>query len=102
MQRDAVPSVAGSLTADQRAFLIQLADGLEVLPATEWVGEVLQSAVFNTAKERGIGAGAGFAALYAAFLGRSSGPRAGWLLASLDRPFVLDRLQAAAQPTGAA
>ena len=41
--------------------------------------------MFTTAKERGIGAGAGFAALYAAFLGRSSGPRAGWLLASLDR-----------------
>ncbi len=102
VQRDAVPSVADSLTADQRAFLIQLADALEVLPATEWVGEVLQSAVFITAKERGIGAGAGFAALYAAFLGRSSGPRAGWLLASLDRPFVLERLQAAGQPTGAA
>ena len=29
------------------------------------------------------------------FLGRQSGPRAGWLLASLDRPFVVERLRAA-------
>ena len=102
VQRDGLPSAADSLSADQRAFLAQLGEALTAMPATEWVGEALQSAVFNTAKERGIGAGAGFAALYAAFLGRSSGPRAGWLLASLDRPFVLERLRAAGQPTGAA
>jgi lysyl-tRNA synthetase, class I len=102
VQRDGVPAAANALSTDQRAFLAQLGDELDALPATEWVGEALQSAVFNTAKERGIGAGAGFAALYAAFLGRSSGPRAGWLLASLDRPFVLERLRAAGQPIGAA
>jgi lysyl-tRNA synthetase class 1 len=72
-----------------------LAETLDALPATEWVGEGLQSAIFATAKERGIGAGQAFAALYAAFLGRPSGPRAGWLLASLDRPFVVERLRQA-------
>jgi lysyl-tRNA synthetase class I len=34
--------------------------------------------------------------LYAAFLGRTNGPRAGWLLASLEPVFVLERLRAAA------
>jgi lysyl-tRNA synthetase class 1 len=85
----------GSLSADQRAFLGALAAAVDALPAADWAGEALQSAVFSTATERGIGAGAGFAALYAAFLGRSSGPRAGWLLASLERPFVVERLRAA-------
>ena len=33
--------------------------------------------------------GRAFAALYAAFLGRTNGPRAGWLLASLDPAFVV-------------
>ena len=33
---------------------------------------------------------------YAAFLGRPNGPRAGWLLASLDPEFVIDRLRVAA------
>jgi lysyl-tRNA synthetase class I len=36
-----------------------------------------------------------FKAIYAAFLGRANGPRAGWLLASLDLSFVVDRLIAA-------
>ena len=95
VRRDGVPAEVEGLNGDQRAFLGGLAAMLVELPAAEWAGEALQSAVFTTAKERGIGAGAGFAALYAAFLGRSSGPRAGWLLASLDRPFVIERLQAA-------
>jgi lysyl-tRNA synthetase class 1 len=95
VQRDVVPVAVGSLSADQRGFLGALATAVDALPAADWAGEALQSAVFSTAKERGIGAGAGFAALYAAFLGRSSGPRAGWLLASLERPFVVERLRAA-------
>ncbi len=33
-----------------------------------------------------------FAALYLAFLGRDSGPRAGWLLTALSPEFVIARL----------
>jgi heme O synthase-like polyprenyltransferase len=33
-----------------------------------------------------------FGAIYRAFLGKDSGPQAGWLLAALDRRFVLGRL----------
>ena len=40
-----------------------------------------------------------FAAIYLAFLGRDSGPRAGWLLASLDKDFVVRRLLEAADAT---
>ena len=40
-----------------------------------------------------------FDALYRAFLGRTNGPRAGWLLASLDRDFVIGRLREAAAVT---
>ena len=95
IQRDGVPDAVSDLSPDQRAFLGALADGLASLAPTEWTGEGIQSAIFTTAKDRGIAAGASFAALYAAFLGRPSGPRAGWLLASLDQPFVVDRLRAA-------
>ena len=38
-----------------------------------------------------------FSALYLAFLGRENGPRAGWLLASLDKEFVVHRLLEAAR-----
>jgi len=95
VQRDGLPGAVADLAADQRAYCAALADGLADLAPTEWVGEGVQSVIFATAKERAIAAGSAFAALYAAFLGRTSGPRAGWLLASLDRPFVLERLRAA-------
>lgn len=101
VHRDGVPAEVASLSVEQRGFLAQLGEVLAALPASGWIGESLQSAVFTTAKERGIGAGAGFSALYAAFLGRSSGPRAGWLLASLERPFVIDRLRAAGRTESA-
>ena len=39
-------------------------------------------------------------ALYLAFLGRPNGPRAGWLLASLDRGFVIRRLREAGRAHG--
>jgi lysyl-tRNA synthetase class 1 len=95
VQRDAVPSAVGELTPDQRAYCAALAGTLAALTDTEWVGEGLQSAIFAAAGERGIASGQAFAALYAAFLGRPSGPRAGWLLASLDQPFVVERLRQA-------
>lgn len=95
IQRDGLPEAVSDLPPEQRGFLGTLAGHLASLPATEWVGEGIQALIFSTAQERGIPAGAGFAALYAAFLGRPSGPRAGWLLASLDRPFVVERLRAA-------
>jgi len=34
-----------------------------------------------------------FSAIYLSFLGKDSGPQAGWLLASLDQKFVINRLK---------
>ncbi len=76
----------------QRSYLAQLADaGLPDAAS----GEAWQDRIFSVAAETALPNGKAFAALYAAFLGRTNGPRAGWLLASLDPQFVLDRLRAA-------
>ena len=84
------------LDADQRRALAGLA---ETLPGVDgWEGESLQAAIFEAARRAGIPAGRMFAALYLAFLGQPSGPRAGWLLASLPAGFVVERLRAAAAP----
>ena len=93
VQRDRLPDAAEQLDDGQRAYLGQLAPALAT---SEWNGESVQAAIFSTAKERELAAGQAFAALYLAFLGRTSGPRAGWLLAALDRDFVLQRLLDAA------
>ena len=42
-----------------------------------------------------------FEAIYRAFLDRPNGPRAGWLLASLDPAFVIARANEAGGLTGA-
>ena len=93
MQREALPEAIAEADDEQRAYLGALATALADVG---WAGESVQAAIFATAKDRDLPAGRAFAALYLAFLGRPSGPRAGWLLAALDRSFVLERLAEAA------
>lgn len=90
---DGLPDAAASLTDAQRAYLGTLSAALEA--HEPWEGEALQARIFDTARDLDLPAGKAFGALYAAFLGRASGPRAGSLLASLERDFVLERLRAA-------
>ncbi len=91
IRRDALPVEAEQLRPEQRGFLRALGDAAAHgdAPAS---GEQWQSATFAVAAEHGLDAKAAFNALYLAFLGRPNGPRAGWLLASLDRQFVIARL----------
>jgi lysyl-tRNA synthetase class 1 len=94
VRRDGLPPEAASLDAAQRAYLAALADAADrQRPAA---GEAWQDAIFSTAGGLGVEAKAAFAALYLAFLGRPNGPRAGWLLASLEPDFVIGRLREAA------
>ena len=94
VQRDALPTAADEQLDDaQRGYLAALASALE---AAAWDGESVQAALFDTAKQHELPAGRAFTAIYLAFLGRSSGPRAGWLLAALERDFVIGRLREAA------
>src|SRR5437773_10928731 len=59
-------------------------------------GAAWQARIFDTTKAQAIPAGRAFEAIYRAFLGRTNGPRAGWLLASLEPEFVVGRLREAA------
>jgi lysyl-tRNA synthetase, class I len=101
--RDALPADAVAvLDDDQRRYLGALADAALSEEAPPASGEAWQNLIFAVAGEAGLPNGRAFAALYAAFLGRTNGPRAGWLLASLDPTFVTDRLRTAATPQVAA
>jgi lysyl-tRNA synthetase class 1 len=92
IHRDALPPEAADLDEAQREYLSALVDAVE--PAA-WSGESLQAAIFETAQRHELPAGRAFGAIYIAFLGRTSGPRAGWLLAALEHDFVVERLRAA-------
>jgi lysyl-tRNA synthetase class 1 len=94
--QDELPPAVTELDDPQRAFLAALDARLAADVA--WTGEALQNDIFEAARGVELPAGRAFAALYLAFLGQPSGPRAGWLLASLDRALVVERLRAAAAP----
>ena len=90
VRRDALPTEVELLRPEQRGFIRELAEAAhgEALST----GEQWQAAIFAVAQRHGIDAKAAFNALYFTFLGRPNGPRAGWLLASLERDFVIRRL----------
>ncbi len=93
--RDELPAEARHALADeQRTFLGALALSGEV--ARPGSGEAWQDLIFRVAEEAALPAGRAFAAIYLAFLGRTNGPRAGWLLAALEREFTIERLRQAA------
>jgi lysyl-tRNA synthetase class 1 len=97
VQRDRIPAEAAALEPDQCAWLGQLAAAAQAGPGgAPASGDGWQALIFATAADAGLAPGRAFGAVYLAFLGRLNGPRAGWLLASLDALFVLDRLRAAA------
>ncbi len=97
VRRDGLPDEAAGLDAGQRSWLGSLAAAAAVAPGPG-SGDAWQALIFSTATAAGLPPGQAFAALYLAFLGRPNGPRAGWLLASLEPAFVLERLRAAAGP----
>jgi lysyl-tRNA synthetase, class I len=97
--RAELPEDAAGLDEAQRRFLA----GLAALagPAPDGTppagGDAWQAAIFTTAATLELPASRAFEALYVSFLGRRNGPRAGWLLASLEPSFVAARLREAAQ-----
>jgi lysyl-tRNA synthetase class 1 len=89
--RDTVPQEARNLTADQRAFLAAFLDWYRAQSAPS--GEQIHKAIYDIATSGGLKPGQAFQVIYRAFLGRTSGPRAGELLAALEPDLVLKRLQ---------
>ena len=95
--QDELPDAARSLSPAQRQFLERaagvVADGMEA--------EALQERLYDVAREVGLVDGErvskqAFEAIYLAFLGRPTGPKAAWLLTTLPMAFVKRRLREAA------
>jgi lysyl-tRNA synthetase class 1 len=78
------------LTHEQRSYLARLAHDLG---ATPWEGQAIHDAVHGLSKGMGLKARDAFGAVYSAVLGRQRGPRVGYFLESMDREWVLARLE---------
>jgi lysyl-tRNA synthetase class 1 len=88
--QETLPARAQELTHVQRAFMHLLADAL---PGTTWEDDALQSKIFEVARLTPIDQPSAFKALYRVLLDKTSGPKAGNLLAFLDPNFVIPRLR---------
>ncbi len=88
-----LPAAARTLDGDQRQFVARLLDWLK--NTEEISGEKIHKGIYDIATGMGIKPGKVFQTIYLLMLGRSSGPRAGDLLAALERSFVVKRLQQA-------
>jgi len=88
--QETLPARAEELTAAQRAFLHRLAD---VLPETAWDDDSLQTKIFEVARLTPIEQPVAFKAIYRVLLNREQGPKAGNLLAFLERDFVIKRFR---------
>ncbi len=89
VQREALPAAAAALDDAQQQFLAILSNEAEDDAPTS--GDTWQALIFQVAKDVELPPRRAFEAIYLAFLGRPNGPRAGWLLASLDPEFVYRR-----------
>ncbi|MBZ0291563.1 MAG: lysine--tRNA ligase [Anaerolineae bacterium] len=91
--QDRLPSAARDLDDQQRDFLEKLLDWYRT--QSEPDGEKVHKGIYDIATDMGLKPGKAFQVIYQVFLGRTSGPRAGDLLAGLGQDFVLKRLQQA-------
>lgn len=88
VQKD-LPEVAADLSAVQKQFLEKVAQELD----KEWDPEDFQTRIYDIGKELGLGGKDAFAAIYLSLIGKNHGPKAGWLILSLDKEFVKKRFQ---------
>lgn len=87
MIQEELPEEAKNLNDEQKMFLKAVAELLE----NTWEAEDLQKAIYEKAKELGVPSKDAFSAIYLPLLGKSHGPKAGWLILSLDKVFVQSR-----------
>ncbi len=82
-----VPVNAQSLTSEQKEFLKKVAGELDKALG----GEEFQTKIYDLGKEMGLSGKDAFAAIYTALIGKDHGPKAAWLILSLDKEFVKQR-----------
>jgi lysyl-tRNA synthetase class 1 len=86
--QESLPESTESLSALQKEYLQKLAPLVEEITTADQ----LQVALYDLAKGMNLGGRDAFQAIYTVILGKPSGPKAAWLLTSLDPQFVKKRL----------
>ena len=81
------------LSCEQKVFLSQLAEAIEAHDKPD--GLAMHNLIYETKDKAGLSPQEAFQAIYRVILGKESGPKAGWFLASLDKEFLVKRFNEA-------
>jgi lysyl-tRNA synthetase class 1 len=87
--KEKLPQEAESLTQEQKESLMKVADLIEKGKDPE----KFQNEIYQVGKELGVASSETFRAIYLALLGKESGPKAAWLVLSLDKEFIIKRFK---------
>lgn len=91
LQEKKVPKVARDFLPEQKKALSAILDYIKSQKTLD--GQELHTKLHDIKKELNIEPKAMFSAIYLSFLGKDSGPKAGWFLSVLDRKFLEKRLE---------
>jgi lysyl-tRNA synthetase class 1 len=82
-----LPDEVAALSEKQRELLKKIASDLN----RDWDAEEFQTQIYETGKSLELNGKETFAAIYTALIGKNHGPKAAWLILSLDKEFVEKR-----------
>jgi len=85
--QEVMPEAVNALSSKQKTFLKKLSAAIN----DKISAEEFQTTLYNLAKELGLSSKDAFAAIYLSLLGKNHGPKAAWLILSLDKDFVKKR-----------
>ncbi len=91
--QESLPEAAKNLTTTQKELLARIAKELD----TDWEAEKLQFEIYEWGKAMGMSGKEVFSAIYTALIGKDHGPKAAWLILSLEKNFVQKRFEEAAK-----
>ena len=86
VQKD-LPKESEGLSDMQKKTLAKISEELD----KKWNGEDFQTRIYDLGKEMGLNGKETFAAIYLSLIGKDHGPKAAWLILSLDKEFVKKR-----------
>jgi lysyl-tRNA synthetase class 1 len=87
--KETKPPETRELSPKQRKLLLKINDLFE----KKLEAEELQNEIYKVGRDLGLSSAETFSAIYVSLLGKASGPKAAWLILSLEREFVKKRFE---------
>ncbi len=91
--QEKLPEASKNLSKEQKELLKKIAKELE----KKWTGDDFQTRIYDMGKELGLNGKQTFVAIYLSLIGKDHGPKAAWLILSLDEKFVAQRFNEASK-----